>query len=303
MTYFLERLRLSEVCKSIIDTIGHEQVSGKEVDYNKILDLDRHIREAQSEIPDVFRLDATSRRQFRALYQKKPTLAWQRCILQQAYYSRLCRLHRPFFIRGARDAKYSYSHVVGMTSARKVLEINRIMDEEDPRYTPSTAVVWAVMHHVFMAAVMMLLDACYNPDDILGEKRKEEVLDACRRLSKARQSSSLVREGIDAMMSVLRKQYRGGRLPNETAAPAPAPQGDPIEAREALAYTVPRAAQQSAQPVNPASFTSAENPADPMARDLEGIWSDLIDHGADFEYSGEDWSGLFSDLTNVALPP
>jgi hypothetical protein len=105
------------------------------------------------------------------------------------------------------------------------------------------------------------------------------------------------------MMSVLRKQYRGGRLPNETAAPAPAPQGDPIEAREALAYTVPRAAQQSAQPVNPASFTSAENPADPMARDLEGIWSDLIDHGADFEYSGEDWSGLFSDLTNVALPP
>jgi hypothetical protein len=190
-----------------------------------------------------------------------------------------------------------------MTSARKVLEINRIMDEEDPRYTPSTAVVWAVMHHVFMAAVMMLLDACYNPDDILGEKRKEEVLDACRRLSRAQQSSSLVREGIDAMMSVLRKQYKGGRLPNETAAPAPAPQGDANEAREASSYTVPRAAHQSAQPVNPATFTSFENPADPMGRDLEGIWSDLIDHGADFEYSGEDWSGLFSDLTNVALPP
>ncbi|KAL2796612.1 hypothetical protein BJX66DRAFT_133555 [Aspergillus keveii] len=303
MTYFLERLRLSEVCKTIIDTIGHEQVSGKEVDYTKILDLDRHVREAQSEIPDVFRLDATSRRQFRTLYHKNPTLAWQRCILQQAYYSRLCRLHRPFFIRGARDAKYSYSHVVGMTSARKVLEINRIMDEDEPRYLPSTAVVWAVMHHVFMAAVMMLLDACYNPDDILGEKRKEEVLDVCRRLNRAQQSSSLVREGIDAMMSVLRKQYKGGRLPTETAAPPAAPQGDPLEAREALAHTVPRAAQQSVPSGNPALFTSFENPVDPMGRDLEGIWSDLIDHGADFEYSGEDWSGLFSDLTNVALPP
>ncbi|KAL2839361.1 hypothetical protein BJY01DRAFT_219307, partial [Aspergillus pseudoustus] len=301
MTYFNERLRLAEVCRSIIDVVGPEQVSGKEVEYSKILDLDRRLREAQSEVADVFRLDAASRRRFRSLYQEKPSLAWQRCILQQAYYSRLCRLHRPFFIRGARDAKYSYSHVVAMSSARKVLEINRIMDEDEPKFPPSTAVIWSVMHHVFMAAVMMLLDVCYNPDDILGERRKEEVLDACRRLSKAQQSSSLVKEGIDAMMGVLQKQYKGAKPITETSARVTG--SISLEAQPQPAYIMPQVAQQLAQPSGTAPFTSITNPADQQSRDLEDIWSDLIDHGVNFEFAGDDWTGLFSDLTNVAMPP
>ncbi|KAL2807814.1 hypothetical protein BJX63DRAFT_411083 [Aspergillus granulosus] len=300
MTYFIERLRLAEVCRSIVDTIGPEQVSGKDIEYAKILDLDRQLREAQSGIADIFRLDSTSRRRFSSLYLEKPTLAWQRCILQQAYYSRLCRLHRPFFIRGARDAKYSYSHVVGMASARKVLEINRIMDEEEPKFPPSTAVVWAIMHHVFMAAVMMLLDVCYNPDDILGERRKEEVLDTCRRLSKAQQSSSLVKEGIDAMMGVLRKQYKGPKPITETSALAMG--SEILGTQTQSAYIMPQVAQQLVQPSDAVPFTPLGNPVDQDGRDLEDIWSDLIDHGANFEFSGEDWTGLFSDLTTVAMP-
>ncbi|KAL3460924.1 hypothetical protein BJX64DRAFT_289860 [Aspergillus heterothallicus] len=301
MTYFIERLKLAEVCRSIIDTVGPEQITGEEIDYAKILDLDRQLRQAQSEVADVFRLDSNSRRRFRSLYQQRPTLAWQSCILQQAYYSRLCRLHRPFFIRGARDPKYSYSHVVGMASARKVLEINRIMDEDEPKFPPSTAVVWAVMHHVFMAAVMMLLDVCYNPDEILGERRKEEVLDACRRLSKAQQSSALVKEGIDAMMGVLQKQYMGQKSAADTSTQVMGSTRQ--ETHTHSDQTLPQVAQQLGQPGNPPPFPPAGNPVEQEQRGLEDIWCDLIDHGANFEFSGDDWTGLFSDLTNAAMPP
>ncbi|KAL2870561.1 Zn(II)2Cys6 transcription factor [Aspergillus lucknowensis] len=290
MTYFLERLRVSDGCRSIVDGISAEQLSGEEVDYAKILDLDRELHQAQSEVPDFFRLDSACRKRFRALYQERPTLAWQRCILQQAYYSRLCRLHRPFFIRGARDAKYAYSHVVGMSSARKVLEIKRIMDEEEPRFPPSTAVIWSMMHHVFMAAVMLLLDVCYNADDILVEKRKEEVLDACRMLSKAQQSSSLVKEGIDAMMSVLRGHYKCGK-PIANRVP------ETEEQAEGIAPTLPRVSQHPDQA--PIQLTSDASQDD---RGLEDIWSELIDNGGVVDFAVEDWTSLFTELTSTAMP-
>jgi hypothetical protein len=64
-----------------------------------------------------------------------------------------------------------------------------------------------------------------------------------------------------------------------------------LEAGEAAAYTIPSTAQQSVQPGNAARFTSSQNPVDQPGMYLEGIRSDLVDHGADFEYYGEDWSG------------
>jgi hypothetical protein len=64
---------------------------------------------------------------------------------------------------------YSYSHVVCLQSARRVLEIKRIMDDE-VKFKPNSPVVWSVMHNVIMAAVILLMDVCFNWDDILADK-------------------------------------------------------------------------------------------------------------------------------------
>ncbi|KAL2816052.1 hypothetical protein BDW59DRAFT_175917 [Aspergillus cavernicola] len=294
MSFFLERLKLSEVCRQIIDTIGPDQLSGKEPDYTQILALDRKIHDVQAQAPDFLRLDPSSRTKYAALYTDRPTLAWQRCLLQQAWYSRLCRLHRPFFIRGARDPTYSYSYMVGINSARKVLESKRIMDEEEPRFTPSSSAVWAIMHHVFMAAVMLLLDVCYNWDDVLGEKRKEEVLDACRMLSIAQQSSSLLKEGIDAMMSVLQRRYKTGKRGGTTAVPdVPASSSGHQMAIPAMVPAPEKLVQIGEIGHLDETQHGVEN------RELEDIWSEFIDNGGNMEFAAEDWTGLFNELTTV----
>ncbi|KAL4883171.1 hypothetical protein BJY04DRAFT_216470 [Aspergillus karnatakaensis] len=301
MSFFLERLNLTEVCRAFVDAMSEDQLSGKEVEYSKVLELDRMLHQAQAEAPDFFRLDSNSRRQYTDLYQERPTLAWQRCLLQQGYYSRLCRLHRPYFIRGARNPQYSYSYIAGLDAARKVLEIQRIMDEEEPRLTPSSSVVWSIMHHVFMAAVMLLLDVCYIADDLLAEKRKEEVLEACRMLRKAQQSSALVREGINAMMGVMQGHCMSGKLVATTAA-----LGVPGEASK-----VPTAGSATECMTGPPALEGLHQPdslTENLAlvqtdRDLEHLWSEFIDNGSNMGLEADDWTVLFSELAQTTLPP
>ncbi|KAE8308090.1 hypothetical protein BDV41DRAFT_568503 [Aspergillus transmontanensis] len=293
MSFSLERLKLGIVCREVIDATSHEHLYGIEVSYEKILELDRKFHQALAEIPDFFRLDPTSRRRFASLYQSRPTIAWQRCLLQQGYFSRLCRLHRQFFIRGAREPLYSYSHIVCLQSARKVLEIKRIMDEDEPKFTPPSSVVWSVMHHVFMAAVILLLDVCFNWDDILAEKRKEEVLDACRMLSNAQLSSSLVKEGINAMMGVLQKHWKHGKL---AASPDRNSSLNPLPSTSGASYT-PATTIELDPPGDLAS-----NVGDTSERQLEDIWSEMLDNGANLDLGDTDWTGLLTELTNATMP-
>ncbi|KAE8356055.1 C6 zinc finger domain protein [Aspergillus coremiiformis] len=306
MSFALERLKLGIVCREVIDATSYEHLHGLEVSYNKILELDRKFHQALAEIPEFFRLDPTSRRRFASLYKSRPTIAWQRCLLQQGYFSRLCRLHRQFFIRGAREPTYSYSHIVCLQSARKVLEIKRIMDEDEPKFTPPGSVVWSVMHHVFMAAVILLLDVCFNWDDILAEKRKEEVLNACRMLSSAQLSSSLVKEGINAMMDVLQKHWKHGKLTTSTGQSNhnSSPNLNPVELDQ-LRQPTPTSDPNR----TPSSTIELDIPEDlpghvavANERQLEDIWSEMLDNSADIALEDTDWTGLLTELTNAAMP-
>jgi hypothetical protein len=313
MSYALQRLKLAGLCREIVDTTADEYFQGLEVSYDKIMELDQKLNQGHKELPDFFRLDTGSRKRYAQLYQDRPSIAWQRLMIQQGFYFRLCRLHRDYFIRGARDAKYSYSHVVCLQSARRVIEIKRIMDNDGVGSTPNSAVFWCVMHHVFVATVILLMDACFNWDDILADKRREEILDACRMLDKAQRISSLVRDGINAMMDVLQKHWRPGRSAHQTgtmhsnavsvkngsAAGVETITSNPLPARHAAGIQVPAGEDMATFASFPANETSTIDGAD---RGLEGIWTEFLDSGAAFGPDPHDWMGLFTELTDVTGP-
>lgn len=308
MSYTLARLELADVCREFADTTATDYFQGIEVSYDKILQLDRKIHEAYRRLPEFFLFDLTNRQRFSELYKQRPTIAWQRCLIQQGYHSRLCRLHRQFFIRGARDPLLSYSHVICLDSARKVIQIKRIMDEEEPCFKQNSSMVRSIIHHVFMAAVILLMDVCFNWDDILGDRRREEVLDACRMLSKAQQSSPVVREGISGMMEILRKHWhydksRAIGLPgSDQSLPSPAIAAPPETERL-------RAIPSQKLGFSDISFTGNDDPlSNPNTvvndgdRQLEDIWSEMLDQGGNVVSEGPEWMNLLTELTNLAEP-
>ncbi|KAJ5116717.1 hypothetical protein N7456_001065 [Penicillium angulare] len=308
MSYTLARLQLAHICREIVDRTAPEYLQGYEVSYDRVLELDRMLNEKYAELPDFFRFDQSSRRKYANLYRERPQIAWQSAFIQQGYQARLCRLHRWHFIRGAKDPRYSYSHVVSLQSARKVLELKRIMDEEEPILAINSS-FWAVMHHVFMSAVTLLINICFNWDDILAEKQKEEVLEACRMLSRAQQVSSIAREGINAMMGTLRKHWIQQKRPMSDvpgSQPEPTFHVDLQQLTPASSNVEPNSNAQFMQPaeyhvpssqdaLNLQNSGSGELP-------LEDIFSEMLDDSGNVELDSTGWMELLSELTHSTVP-
>lgn len=306
MSYTIIRLRLSEICREIVDKTAPSYLRGEDVPYETILELDKKLNEGYSALPDFFRFDPSSRRKYAHLYRERPVLAWQRAFAQQGYQARICRLHRSYFVRGAKDPRYSYSHIVSLQAARKVIELKRMMDEDDPPMARNGSFFWAVMHHVFMAAVTLLINVCFNWDDILAEKQKEEVLDACRMLSQAQQVSPVAREGINAMMGTLRKHWKGHKRPSSSEsqpdpesrieAQQPTPSSFEIGGNEGV-QVVPSAGD--FQPYQSQSLDSNDF-SSPVA--LEDIWTQMLDDSANVGLDTPGWMDLLTDLTHANVP-
>lgn len=316
MSYSLHRLRLAEVCREIVDAGAPYRRLGQELPYEAILDLDRKLQQVCTEFPTFFRFDQSSRHQFTKVFRERPEIAWQRALIQQGYHARLCRLHRQYFIRGAKDPKYSYSHVVSLQSARTVLEIKRIMDEDEPLFTPNSSFFWAVMHHVFMAAVILLIDVCFNWDDILACKRKQEVLDACRLLSRAQQSSSVARECINAMMDILSRHWKlekrpssaGGLRAQSSSSPGLAvsvlhdqsviPAANNVQDSKGFQFTRPQQVHDFPIHDQPVDLVNSELGSVP----LEDLWGQMLDESAHIALDTPEWMDLLTELTNATVP-
>lgn len=202
MSYTLCRLRIAEISRQIADETATDFFQSKDMSYDQI---DRKLRDSLNDLPEYFRFGQFSQRKYAALYRQRPTIAWQRCTLQLGYYFQYCRLHRRYFIRGAKDPAYSNSHVVCLQSARTMLELKRMMDEEEPVSTPCSSHIWVAMSHCFTAAAILLIDVCFNWEDILAVKRRAEVIDACRLLTPAQRTSTVARKAVDEMMAILQK--------------------------------------------------------------------------------------------------
>jgi hypothetical protein len=188
-----------------------------------------------------------------------------------------------------------------LQSARTVLEIKRIMDEDSPIMTPSSSLIWAVMHHVFVAAVILLIDVCYNWEDVLAVKRKEEVIAACRMLTHAHRSSAVARRAVDAMMDVLRKHWihvRGLKCP-QAQAQVQAQPARPAEAlQQGFGINTPDSmwfAPQQNQRQEGSQVQQADMP-------LEDLWKEMLDGSAQAGLDTPDWTDLLNDLTNANYP-
>jgi len=302
MSYTLCRVQLAFASRQIVDETAIQHFHGKEIPYEKIIELDHMLRDSLEKLPEFYRFGHAHKLHFATLYQERPVFAWQRSMLQLGYHHRLCRLHRQHFIRGAKDPKYSCSHISCLRSARTILEIKRVMDEDEPVMEPSSSMIWAVMHHVFMAAVILLVDVCFNWEDVLAEKRKEEVIDACRMLTRAQRTSPVARHAVDAMMGILRKHWiheRGLKCP---------------QAEQACPTTSARAAVPAVQ--QPDAFAGAPTPdsmhyaprsqtlQQPSSTEipLEDTWAEMLDGSAYVGMDTPDWTELLNDLTNTNFP-
>jgi hypothetical protein len=294
MSYFLVRMAGGEICRVLADLV-HPLASGvNNVDYDEIIALERTTASITKDMPYYFQLDEDSRKRTEPYLSKYPQLATQRYLLQQGLHCHRSRIHRPFLIRGSLDARFHFSRKACLESVRKSLEIRRLLNHEKRGAVLPIARLNFVLYHIFMAALTLALDLCFNKSKSEAEdqSRRVELKEACLMLHEARTEMPAADRFLTPLMELLRKhkiQLQDAGPQNQYLTPAGSTPGVQIANADILGQDIT------------ARFRSVseQNLAIAPDVDLDGLWEDFINMIPDSNAPG--WDDLLTDFDQASL--
>ncbi|CAM1509305.1 Fc.00g030440.m01.CDS01 [Cosmosporella sp. VM-42] len=274
MSYFLQRVRLAEVCQAFTERMPLAVVNPEMVNYNDVMELDAAIDRYISEIPPFF---VMSRDELMQLPPSDPrrsnSIMIQRHILNLFVYGQRCKLHLPYLARGTIEPAYAYSKDICLESARLVIQTERRLEKEKIAFVSTRLRLTVVLFSVFLASIVLLLDVCMGKDAEDKLVKQREMLDAWRILDAAQAESVPAARLLELLKQVMRKHkvpIPVVKVPTEVQ-PRP-------NSRENVLPLTPRSAGTSTSmtPLEPAY--SAQVWEDPESRmDLDGIdWDSLF---------------------------
>lgn len=269
-SYFIQRIRLAEICRKIIDATPLGTWGSDSTRYEDVMALDLEFEKFKRELPPFFQDTPEALERYRELYRQRPAILVQKHTVNMIYQNRRCRLHQPYLVRGFSDAAYAQSRDVCLQSARAVLAVNYQLKKEE-LLAASLLSLSGTHHHIFFATVALVMDLCFNKTD--GDEQQEaarraEVMDACRLLEEAKDRSPVAKRFLDSLMDVLKKHKV--RLFDTTT-----------DTEQVVLPALPTA-------------VSEFDPTGTAQSEFEEIWQSYIEHGPTMDLP--DWAELFDDL-------
>lgn len=85
------------------------------------------------------------------------------------------------------------------------MEVCHLMEEKKHILTCIPARLATVVQHVFMAAIILVMDICFNKSEEDEGRGKGEVTQACKILDDLKCESPMARRFLDPLMEILRK--------------------------------------------------------------------------------------------------
>ncbi|KAI0480866.1 hypothetical protein GGR56DRAFT_688212 [Xylariaceae sp. FL0804] len=310
---FLQRIRLAEICRSVVDARAPGLPDVEITDFDRVSALDRLFEQALDDLPPFLQIDDEQ-----PLPPGAPRhLALQRALILLGFHVRRARLHRPFLLHDAQDARYRPSRARCLASARTILSISTglldgttlpIVVVDDQQQTPSSGPGggggggggsggggWAyhriglVISGAFMACTVLVLDAAMRSrrDERyrMDARTRADLTRACRALAVAGRQSDVAAGLVRSLTCVLR-QYRVQDVDDigmETVA-APAPDNPepnkPQPPQQQEPAVVPAAASAAASDAPRSSLDAGEGlllPSEYIGDfGFDGLWDEIL---------------------------
>ncbi|KAJ9631306.1 hypothetical protein H2204_008248 [Knufia peltigerae] len=285
MSYYIQRIKLADICRCVVDVMPMFNVSLTSLDYQQIIELDGKFEAFLDDLPIFFKIDDKSRRETEGIMRDNPNINIQRYALGMIARTRRCKLHQPFLIRRSVESHYTYSREISLSSARCVIHLKRLVEKEFDSVLLANVKMTGVVYHVFMATIVLVMDLCFNKNEGDDDKRKAEVREACAILEEAAGQSSLAREFLNSLMDILRKhKVHLHHLPPEAASKTEIKQPD--------AQNAPGLAAPDVELLQ--NFFPAQDTGRNYLSDFDAIWTDYVELGPNMDMP--EWDNLFADL-------
>ncbi|KAK8090487.1 putative Zn(II)2Cys6 transcription factor [Apiospora hydei] len=325
MSCFLQRIRLAEACRAVVDGYlpGQAEIS----DYGQVLALDQLFEQILVTSPPCLALHAP-------VPPGAPRLlCLQRATVHLGFHSRRARLHRPFLMRKDADGRpgdtrFHQSREICIQSARTVLEISmallekslseppdleqqrmpHILNHANHEQCPGSPVhrLGIVINHLFTACAILALDSSVRTNRAGAQNNENadgDVQDAltcaCRLLAAAGKESPVAADLVRGLTGVLRR-YRIKVKGVEKWAEGSGPELQDAEEGRTSRNDV-------GQAEDPSCLESDVGPGhglQPVENDavenfgLDNLWDDFLGS----ELMSDDWEQIVTGLDSYYMP-
>ncbi|KAL4964025.1 Zn(II)2Cys6 transcription factor [Aspergillus stella-maris] len=277
-TFLIYRVKLASVCRGVVDSMPPIAWSTGPC-YDTVLALDARFHDCLAALPGPYQLSQDTLITGEQTCDDRPYIVWQRTTAHLSVHTRLCRLHRPYHLKGMTDPTYKYSRDACVRSAQIVLDLRRSMDETQTRVGFTPARFWIVAQHVFLAALTLATDVSFDGNALDAEIRRQKVLAAYETLEKSTEESCGFRETIQknlrTLMATLNREGREVDALN-TNGPANLSQGHSIPLKGLSERT------------NMAGAPDGEGLSDgsaPWEENWDQLWSEFLAVAPDLDFS------------------
>ncbi|CEJ55585.1 hypothetical protein PMG11_01836 [Penicillium brasilianum] len=283
MSYFIQRIRLGEICREISDQSSFLDTDLGGPDYEQVKEIDGRICEFSQALPPFLHLDYDTGDIPEPGACRPPVTIVHRYIINSMLQTQRCRLHLPY-LSHAQEAIYSYSRDACLDAARMVIRMEAQLSSEDIPFFITRHKFSGSLLCVCMAIVALLMDFCHNKSLQPNEdrERRNEIKDALKILEKSKSQSSYAGKLLDTFSSILQRN----KVPL------------PSEKRSSRS-------KNANWPKSPASVDSATISVTPGTADLESILTDTALPSLEYWQTSDasfdpsiffDWNSLLSEL-------
>ncbi|KAL1796405.1 hypothetical protein ACET3X_004945 [Alternaria dauci] len=225
MSYFLQRIRLSEISRNIVDQINSDPSNR----CANIMAMDHQLVEIMNEVPAFLLLDSY---QNMTVYTTSNHSFVQAYLLNTLLHTQRCKLHLATLTRtSTMDSTYASSHAACLQSARQLLHIETTFLRSQPPFASCPQQPPAGLYGIFIATITLLMDACLNkPSELSVALQEGDLVQGLRMIANAREGSLAAAELYESLMQIL------GRY---TDTQHPAEQNSSAASNHTTANTVP----------------------------------------------------------------
>ncbi|KAM5382809.1 hypothetical protein ACJZ2D_002200 [Fusarium nematophilum] len=278
MSYFLQRIRLAELTRQFTDRTPLSSSSLETIEYDHVLELDGAIDRFIREIPPFLTMEADQLETLPVTDPiRSPAVIVQRHIMKIFVHGQRCKIHLPYLARGAVEPEYARSRLVSLEAARIIIHTEHLLDKEDVSFTSTRLRLTVVLHSVFLASIVLLLDLCLGANAQEKGLRRQELAEAWRILEKAREYSKPTQRIQDLLRQVMKKHKVS----------FPEDKGSGHDAMRA-------AGQENDLPLTPSSAMAISTGATPIEAGFSGQSLDELGFGTSLDTM--DWEGLLWGL-------
>jgi len=311
MSYFLQRVKMAEVCRNMVDRTALSMSNYGELSYNDIMDCDMELQTIENEYQPFWTMSETQLvEKYNLTCDEADRIRSQGHMAYFFVYTNRLKWHLPYCNRALTEPVYSALREMCLRYASKVIKLQTRMKHAQFRNTTSYYFACLLLG-VFMSSVVLLMDLCRNRSSPNFEKQREEVAEAFRLLEDAKEESELASQLVNTLMHILQKHKLPPPKPsNRHNSQAKSP--DPLRHYQPASVTASTSASfpsdNQCNKASPMSFPLSNNVLDPgnsmdysknetNGADLASCFGEVTQN---FENGGDvgnvDWNELFSEM-------